>query len=386
MTRPAQNRGKSRWLAAFVAAAIMVIVAIGVARRVHRELPASPATAEEARARIVNPSVGSGESAANGVRSVIAATQRELVRDRANARRQLDALRSAVRQLPASEASAAIREFLASKADAVTGQELKLGPGGLLTNAPTLRVFLLDQLGQIDPAGAVAQARIILDSMASPDEWAVALQSHALGDGSAEGRAYLYGKLESMLTFEPWLREPSTGFLEAFDVAVYLGGTNLVPALAGVLRSKEKEAASHAAYLALDRLAIADAASTLALLQSNPDLMAGREVTRANYFARADVREAGQKQILETYLLNPGLDPVELDKFAGLYPNANFMISHNLLTGNSTPDHAWLAARDAESLRLVRQWILDPRFAHRLPQLQAIQHRLENFARQAAVP
>jgi hypothetical protein len=385
MTLPTQGRRRVAWLTGLVAVTVLAISAKWVSRKEGSPVPPVPSIPEEERLTDGGRQANS-DTTLSAVSSVIARARRGLEQDWADSRSHLDALRSAIRRSPPTEASAAIREFLASKADAATGQEFKLGPAGLLTNSPTLRAFLLDQLGQIDPAGAVAQARLILDSMESPDEWAVALRSCALGDASAEGRAYLAGKLESMLTFEPWLRDPSTGFLEAFDVAVHLGGTNLIPALAAVLRSKEKEAASHAAYLALDRLAIADGASTLAHLQANPDLMVGREITRANYFARADVRDGGQKQIVETYLLSPSLDPAELDKFAGLYPNANFMISHNLLTRNATPDHAWLAARDAESLRLVRQWIADPRFAHRLPQLQAIQRRLENFARQAGAP
>jgi hypothetical protein len=385
MTSPLQSRMRVAWLTGLVVVAVLAIAAMWVFKRERGPLPSAPSLTEAKRVPEADLQTNT-EASLVVLSSAIAGAKRGLEQDRASSHRQLDALKVTVRQLPPPEASAAIREFLASKADARTGQELKLGPAGILTNAPTLRVFLLDQLGQIDPAGAVVQARIILNSMESPDEWAVALRSYALGDASAEGRAYLTAKLESMLTFEPWLRNPSTGFLEAFDVAVHLGGTNLIPALAAVVRSKEQEAASHAAYLALDRLAIANAASTLAHLQANPDLMVGREITRANYFARADVRDAGQKQIVETYLLNPSLDPAELDKFVGLYPNANFMISHNLLTGSATPDHAWLAARDAESLRLVRQWIADPRFAHRLPQLQAVQRRLENFVRQTAAP
>jgi hypothetical protein len=35
---------------------------------------------------------------------------------------------------------------------------------------------------------------------------------------------------------------------------------------------------------------------------------------------------------VEKYLLDPQIDPAELNNFAGLYPNANFMISANLLT------------------------------------------------------
>jgi hypothetical protein len=285
--------------------------------------------------------------------------------------------------LPPEVASSNIQDFLASKADAATHLPFKIGPDGLLTESPSLRVFLLDYLAQVDPTGAAAYARTILASMDSPDEWAVALRNYAKVNSDAEGLSFLEQKLQAMLTHEPWVREPSVGFLEAFDVAVYLGGTNLIPALAELVRMKDNQAAAHAAYLTLDRLTIVDAATTLSSLQSNPDLMQGRELTRANYFARADVREAAQRELLEAYLLNPALEVAELEKFAGLYPNANFMVSHNLLTRVVTPNGAALAARDAEALRVTQQWLGDARFERLKPQLEAIQRRLRVFVQQA---
>jgi hypothetical protein len=111
--------------------------------------------------------------------------------------------------------------------------------------------------------------------------------------------------------------------------------------------------------------------------------MAGRESTRADYFARADARDPQQQQILESYLLNPSISTAELQTFAGVYPNANFMISPNLLTQTTTPDHAALISRDEQSLALAQQWLADPRFARVAPELQTIVQRLEGFAAQA---
>lgn len=156
-----------------------------------------------------------------------------------------------------------------------------------------------------------------------------------------------------------------------------------MPDLAALLRQTENRAVSHAAFLALDRLTISNPATTLNKLQVEPDLLEGREVTRANYFARADVQDVAQRKVLEDYLLNPALTPVELEKFAGLYPNANFMISHNLLTRVATPDGVTLAARDAEALRVVQNWLADPRFAPLKPHLETIRRRLEAFVQQA---
>jgi hypothetical protein len=285
--------------------------------------------------------------------------------------------------MPVSAAVGAIREFLDSKADAPTYLGFKLGSGGLLEEAPTLRTFLLDEMGRLDPAAAAAYSRVILASKDSPDEWALALRNLARGDTSAEGRALLEAKTEELLRYEPWQNQPSVGFLEAFDVAVHLGGTHLMPALGELIRRQDNPAVAHASYLALDRMVINDPVGALTALQSVPGWMSGREQTRANYFARADVRDPRQRQILENYLLSSQLGSAELDSFAGVYPNANYMISPNLLTMTRTSDRQTLIGRDAESLRVLQEWIDDPRFAGLRPALDKINLRLSGFVRQA---
>src|SRR5207244_6364924 len=120
--------------------------------------------------------------------------------------------------------------------------------------------------------------------MSSPDEWALALKSYALGNATPQGRFFLEQKVQTMLLYEPWQKEPSVGFLEAFDVAVYLGGTNLMPALTTLVRQRDNRAVSHAAFLALDRLAISDPAAVLDKLLIEPGLMKGAQAARANSF------------------------------------------------------------------------------------------------------
>jgi hypothetical protein len=296
---------------------------------------------------------------------------------------QLTELRATLLALPTNEAVAEIRRFLDSKADAPTHLGFKIGRTGLLDEAPTLRTFLLDEMARLDPSAAGEYAKVILDSKDSPDEWAVALRNLARGDPSAEGRALLEEKAGELLRHEPWQREPSVGYLEAFDTAVFVGGTNLMTALADLVRRKDNQAVAHASFLTLDRLVINDSVATLTALQAAPDWMEGREETRANYFARGDVRDPEQRQILENYLADPQLSPAELDAFAGKFPNANFMISANLLTQNQTLDRAALVGRDVESLRVVQQWLADPRFAKQRPALERISRRLEEFVRQA---
>ena len=119
-------------------------------------------------------------------------------------------------------------------------------------------------------------------------------------------------------------------------------------------------------------------------LAANPDLMRGRELTRANYFARADARNAQQRQILERYLLDPKLGSAELERFADLYPNANYMVSNNLLTRSTPPNGANLVARDAASLAVLDDWLGDSRFERLRPDLEKTRERLAMFVRQAS--
>jgi hypothetical protein len=303
--------------------------------------------------------------------------------DAARQKQALARLRQTLASSPTNEASAAICRFLDSKADAPTRQGFKIGGNGFLTEAPTLRTFLLDYLGLVDPAAAAAYARVVLGSSESPDEWALALRNLAQGDTSAEARALLEQKTGELLRHEAWQQEPSVGYLEAFDAAVYLGGTNLALSLADLVRRQDNPAVAHAAYLALDRLVIKDTSQLLSALEAAPELMQGREATRADYFARADVRDPQQRQVLERYLLDPQRSGAELAQFAGLFPNANYMISPNLLTPTPTPDHAALTGRDAASLQTVQDWLADPRFANLQRPLQKVKQRLEDFARQA---
>lgn len=282
-----------------------------------------------------------------------------------------------------NEITAAIRKLLDSKADAPTGQGFKIGKGGVLLDAPTLRTLLLDQLARFDPAAAAEYSKVILSSMNSPDEWAVALRNLAEGDTSSDGRALLEQKTLQMLRYAPWQQNPSVGYLEAFDTAVYLGGTDLVPTLTDMVRGKDNPALEHAAFLALDRMVIDDPTAMLGALEANSSLMQGRESTEADYFARANVGDPAQRAIVESYLLDPARTPAELQAFAGIFPNANFMISQNLLTQNVTMNAATLQQRDQTSLQVVGQWLQDPRFNQIKQQLQTIQMRLEQFVSSA---
>lgn len=302
-----------------------------------------------------------------------------LQRDPASAREVFTALRAYLRSLPPEVAVATIRAFLDSARDIAVPLDFTLTADGSLSAAPTLRVWLLDTLTLVAPQAAADYAQRILATSASSDEWAISLRAYAIG--RPDDAAFLKAKAGEMLARTDWREKPSAGYLEAFDVIVHTQANDFAPRLAQLVQDKNNRAVGHAAFLTLDRLIQQNPAATLTQLQAQPDLMAGREQTRANYFARADVRDPQQRTLLETYLLDPRRTPEELETFAGIYPNANFMVSNNLLTRTATPAGEDLAAHDREALRVVESWLADPRFAAQRTRLEAMQRRLREFVK-----
>ena len=305
--------------------------------------------------------------------------------DKSESRRLLAELRALLDSLPASVASREVRSLLESRKDAPTKLDVTVKKGGALGDASSFRVFLLDYLGQIDRPAAAAISHEILSVPTSADEWAVSLRNVAWADDSADTMEFLRGKAAEMISNNAWRQNPSAGFLEAFDVIVHARGFGLEPRLAELVRDKEHRAVGYAAFLTLDRLTLSDPAAALAPLAEQSALMDGREQTRANLFARLDVGDAPQRALLEKYLLDSRRTPQELQTFAGIYPNANYMISNNLLTANPTASDGKLATRDQVALQVIEGWLADPRFADLQPHLAAMRNRLRTFVQQGAV-
>src|SRR4030095_2099226 len=240
-------------------------------------------------------------------------------------------LGNALAGMSADEVANASRHFLDENRDTGTRLGFAVGDEGNLNSAPTFRTWLLDQLGRLNPEAAADYATTILGSHGSADEWAVALRNYARLRTESADEAYLQEKARELINDPRWQREQSVGWLEAFDVIVEMRATTLTSDLTGLVRKTEPgaKATAHAAFLTLDRLVIADPLPVLTQLQGQPDLMAGRGGTRAQHFARADVRDPAQRAVLESYLLDSARSPEEMQTFCGVYPNANFMISKN---------------------------------------------------------
>lgn len=274
------------------------------------------------------------------------------------------------------DAIAAIRRFLRTGRDARTGRDFAIAAGGTLEGSPTLRVLLLDTLGQIarrsrsDAAAVVA--REILAEKKSADEWAVALRN--VGWAEPQSRAFLADRMREMLRHASWRSAPSAGMLEAFDVIVFTRDTSLIPDLEQA-RTAGNELA-HAADIALDRLAETAPLEVLTFLNTHPAHLNDRPFLRADYFAKADLSQPAQRAQIEIYLGRPDIALAEKTKLLRALAVPASFVSNTLLTGPPPPDDG--AARRATLAQTTLDWLTRDRFPTLREPLREIQQRLGN--------
>ena len=301
-------------------------------------------------------------------------------------RESLDSLRGYLLSLSDAEAVAKIENFLQSGEDNSTGIAFEIGSGGALKGSPTLRVYLLDLLLEIDPVAAARISREILAKATTADEWAVSLRNVARGELGADNKEYLRTKAEELITNAGWQADPSVGYLNAFDVLVHTEATESTALLSDLIQGKERRDLAHAGFLTLDRLVQRKPVEMLTKLQVDRDLLESRPEMVAQEFARADLRDAAQRQVVKAWLLSPERTPTELSNFAGIYPNNNKMISQNLLTSEEPVAGSGLREHDLEVLSLIRSWREDPTFDTLAPYLEIMDRRLSEFTKGAENP
>ncbi len=284
------------------------------------------------------------------------------------------------------EAVALIREFLATGKDRSTGMEFEVENGGSLKSWPTLRTMLLDLVAGIDPAAAADIAREILANPTTADEWALALRNLGRIERSPETDALLLSKTVELIANPGWQSAPSVGYLNAFDLFVHLEVTTQTPLLSGLVQNKDRKDLAHAAFLTIDRLVQRQPVEMLRKLAADTALQQSRPEMAAQQFARADLRDATQREIVKNWLLDPARTPTQLRSFTGVFPNQNHFVSHNLLTREEPPSGDQLAAHDHEALQILNSWRADPSFEPISEHLAAMTARLEQFTRSTIVP
>lgn len=238
---------------------------------------------------------------------------------------RLAALRAVLLGADSAAAAGAIRDYLASGNDAATGQPFRVGADGALDAAPSLRVFLLDILGSVDPTAALEWARRVMEHPANADEYAIALRNLAWNDADGDLTPEVKERFSQMIARDEWRAEPSDGFLEALDAAVLLGGSDVFARLLELNRdalASGTEELSRACFIAMDRMVEMDPAA-LEIFRASPETRDHISADqRASLLSRLDIGRAAHKEILTAYLTSAS-DPEELAYFASIYPNGN---------------------------------------------------------------
>ena len=291
----------------------------------------------------------------------------------------LKELQAILQSMPHDQALAFIRAFLASGQDQSTGLDLDIATGGTLTGWPTLRTFLLDALLAIDPEAAAEISREILTTPTTADEWALALRNIGRSGKAPETAAFLIEKTEALIANPVWQAKPSVGYLNAFDVLVHTNATAATPLLSDLIQQKDRRDLAHAGFLTLDRLVQRSPTAVLPQLAADRALQQSRPEMVAQQFARADLRDPAQQQLVRDYLLDPARTPAELRSFAGVFPNSNRFISNNLLTTEAQQSGTDLAAHDRQVLEIVKSWAADPAFEPIKSYLGTMTDRLNSF-------
>ena len=232
-------------------------------------------------------------------------------------------------------AAAALLEFLRSGEDLSTSLGFVVGESGL-NEWPTLRAFLLDLLGKIDPETASRYAlETVIPAKSSTVEYAVSLQilwNHA---GAEKPTPELTQAWLGLLKKADWSAQPDPAWLESLDFA-----SRIPEATPEFLKASTEWLADPenvlervgAVDLALERVAVRQPVVVMEALIADPSLLGkGRGVyQRSQIFARANLNDAGQQRLLVAYV--NGLDPTsrESELFFDQFPCHNFSVGPGL--------------------------------------------------------
>ena len=301
----------------------------------------------------------------------------------------LQDLKKQVHDLPPEVAAATLVALLRSGEDAPTGLGFVVGDEGVLAESPRYRVALLDLLGQTDPDTAVAYSRSILAETTQPDEYALALRNLAWLDHEGTLTAEVSSRFSAMLDRTDWLAAPTTGYLEAFDIAVAVGGNTMISELSSVLRLTTHDPAvdrakiDRAAFIALDRIMQREPDSIAALFTADPTFLDFAPNHRASLLSRLDPASPSGQKTLRTYLQSIPPAGEELAYFIKIFPNPNSFEGNRLVTSwetSSTPTTS-ITRRDQAALAFVETLLTESTYVDLAPPLQTLRTRLLTYTR-----
>jgi hypothetical protein len=282
-----------------------------------------------------------------------------------------------------AEAVEALKAALDSGRDQVLDASLRVSVDGELKEAPSVRVYALDLLAQLDSAEAAEYARTILESSTSSDEWAIAMRNYAWGIDNAGSDPFLREKVFELLTNEAWISQPTSGFLEAFDFVPYTRDAALVAPLVTLAKPEQPTSIRRAAFLALARLHSQDTTVGLEGV-SKAEALEPFSPVRADAMSRADFTRTHDVALVRSYLASETVDPRELAIFADTFPQGGQFAGPALATRFEPQQFATLARRDAAALSIIEGWMQDPALEFRRTELLKIYERLVRL-RESAV-
>ena len=232
-------------------------------------------------------------------------------------------------------AASALLEFLRTGEDLSTSLGFVVGEAGL-EEWPTLRAFLLDLLGKIDPEMASRYALdTVIPAKSSTVEYAVSLQILWNHGGAEKPTPELTQAWLGLLKKADWSARPDPAWLESLDFASRIpeATPEFLKASTDWLADPENVVERVGAVdLALERMAVQQPLAIMEALVRDPSLLSlGRGIyQRSQIFARASLNDSDQQKLLAAYLqrLDPGSQEAEL--FFSAFPCHNFSVSPGL--------------------------------------------------------
>jgi len=262
-------------------------------------------------------------------------------------------------------AAAALLEFLRAGEDLSTSLGFVVGEAGL-DEWPTLRAFLLDLLGKIDPEMASRYALdTVIPAKSSTVEYAVSLQILWNHGGAEKPTPELTQAWLGLLKKADWSARPDPAWLESLDFASRIPEATpefLKASTDWLGRPKEAFGKAEAAEIVLERMMIRHPGETLSALLDNTQWMnEGRgPAVRASLFARADVTDSGQALSLKSYLQHLQPDGKEAGSFYEAFPCHNYGVAPGLSGQPDIPGAGDIQNMLRADLVLLQGWKNDP--------------------------
>ncbi len=368
---------RGRWItysSVVAAAALVALLLLGTPPYTKPSIPtSSPVSLPHQSALLPTPLAVSKHQSQQSLKTLAPFTSATTAPDAKAAWRE--SKRELLNHPDGTRAARDLKALLASGENHALDAPLRVSAGGELLEAPNTRVYLLDLLAQLDSVEAAEYSRKILEESTSSDEWAIALRNYAWGVDNAASDPFLRKKVFELLTNETWIRQPTSGFLEAFDFVPYTQDPTLVAPLVALTKAEQPANVRRAAFLALARFF---AQNTTAGLKSVSDAEASEPFSpvRADAMSRADFTRPEDVDMVRSYLLSNTIDPSEYALFAETFPQGGQFAGPALATTFRAQPLSVLARRDARALSIVENWMQDSALEARRKELSQIYQRL----------